>query len=109
MGIKTDSTPVEDPKDPDASLIVDLYKLVAPEADVDALKADFRRGGTGYGDFKKRLFEAIWLHFEPMRQRRSNLENNLDYVHEVLRKSADRARSIAQSTMDRVRLASGLR
>jgi tryptophanyl-tRNA synthetase len=109
MGIKTDSTPVEDPKDPDNSLIVDLYKLVAPEADVDALKADFRRGGTGYGDFKKRLFEAIWLHFEPMRQRRANLENNLDYVHEVLRKSADRARSIAQATMDRVRLASGLR
>jgi tryptophanyl-tRNA synthetase len=109
MGIKTDSTPVEDPKDPDASLIVDLFKLVAPEADVEALKADFRRGGTGYGDFKKRLFEAIWLHFEPMRQRRANLENNLDYVHEVLRKSADRARSIAQATMDRVRLASGLR
>lgn len=109
MGIKTDSTPVEDPKDPDNSLIVDLYKLVAPEADVDALKADFRRGGTGYGDFKKRLFEAIWLHFEPMRQRRANLENHLDYVHEVLRKSADRARSIAQATMDRVRLASGLR
>jgi hypothetical protein len=44
-----------------------------------------------------------------MRQRRANLENNLDYVHEVLRKSADRARSIAQATMDRVRLASGLR
>jgi tryptophanyl-tRNA synthetase len=109
MGIKTDSTPVEDPKDPDASLIVDLFKLVAPESDVEALKADFRRGGTGYGDFKKRLFEAIWLHFEPMRQRRANLENNLDYVHEVLRKSADRARSIAQATMDRVRLASGLR
>jgi len=109
MGIKTDSTPVEDPKDPDASLIVDLFKLVAPESDVEALKADFRRGGTGYGDFKKRLFEAIWLHFEPMRQRRANLENNLDYVHEVLRKSADRARSIAQATMDRVRIASGLR
>jgi tryptophanyl-tRNA synthetase len=109
MGIKTDSTPVEDPKDPDSSLIVDLYKLVGPEADVDTLKADFRKGGTGYGDFKKRLFEAIWLHFEPMRQRRANLENNLDYVHEVLRKSADRARSIAQATMDRVRLASGLR
>jgi tryptophanyl-tRNA synthetase len=109
MGIKTDSTPVEDPKDPDASLIVDLFKLVAPESDVEALKADFRRGGTGYGDFKKRLFESIWLHFEPMRQRRANLENNLDYVHEVLRKSADRARSIAQATMDRVRLASGLR
>jgi tryptophanyl-tRNA synthetase len=109
MGIKTDSTPVEDPKDPEGSLIVTIYKLVAGEDQVTALEADFRRGGTGYGDFKKRLFEAMWEHFAPMRARRAELEANLDHVHEVLRRGAEKARGIAQQTMDRVRKATGLR
>jgi tryptophanyl-tRNA synthetase len=109
MGIKTDSTPVEEPKDPDTSLIVTLYKLVAGAEAVTTMEADFRRGGTGYGDFKKRLFEATWEHFAPMRAKRAELERSLDYVHEVLRKGAEKARGIAQSTMDRVRRAVGLR
>jgi len=109
MGIKTDSTPVEEPKDPDASLIVTLYRLVAGADAVTAMEAGFRRGGTGYGDFKKRLFEAVWEHFAPMRARRAELEQNLDYVHEVLRRGAEKARGIAHQTMDRVRRAVGLR
>ena len=109
MGIRTDSTPVEEPKDPDNSLVMDLYRLVAGPDAVTAMADDFRRGGTGYGDFKKRLFEAIWEHFAPMRARRAELEANLDFVHDVLRRGATRARGIAQVTMDRVRVAAGLR
>jgi tryptophanyl-tRNA synthetase len=109
MGIKTDSTPVEDPKDPEGSLIVTLYKLVAGEEQVAAMEADFRRGGTGYGDFKKRLFEAMWAYFSPMRAKRAELGANLDHVHDVLRRGAEKARGIAQQTMDRVRKATGLR
>jgi tryptophanyl-tRNA synthetase len=73
------------------------------------MEEDFRRGGTGYGDFKKRLFEGIWEFFAPMRAKRSELVQNLDHVHEVLRKGAEKARGIAQNTMDRVRKATGLR
>lgn len=109
MGIKTDSTPVEDPKDPDTSLIVSLYKLVAGADKVSAMEDDFRRGGTGYGDFKKRLFEATWEYFAPMRTKRAELAANLDYVNGVLRTGAEKARGIAQQTMDRVRKATGLR
>ena len=109
MGIKTDSTPVEGAKDPDASLIVTFYKLLAGPDEVTALEADFRRGGTGYGDFKKRLFEAMWEHFAPMRARRAELEQNLDHVHDVLRRGAEKARGIASQVMDRVRHAVGLR
>jgi len=109
MGIKTDSTPVEDPKDPEASLIVTLYKLVAGTDQVTAMESDFRRGGIGYGDFKKRLFEATWEYFAPMRTKRAELAADLDFVHGVLRSGAEKARGIAQQTMDRVRKATGLR
>lgn len=109
MGIKTDSTPVEEPKDPDLSLIVTFYKLISSPEEVATMEADFRRGGTGYGDFKKRLFERLWEHFAPMRAKRAELEANLDGVQDLLRHGAEKARAIAQRTMDRVRKATGLR
>jgi tryptophanyl-tRNA synthetase len=109
MGIVTDSTPVEAPKDPDNSLIVTLYKLVASPGEVASMQDDFRRGGIGYGDLKKRLCERAWEFFAPMRTKRAELLRNMDFVHEVLRRGAERARGIAQQTMDRVRQATGLR
>jgi tryptophanyl-tRNA synthetase len=109
MGIVTDSTPVEAPKDPDNSLIVTLYRLVAAPEQVAGMQDDFRRGGSGYGEFKKRLFERTWEFFAPMRARRAELLQNPDYVHDVLRRGAEKARGIAQQTMDRVRKATGLR
>ena len=60
MSIPTDSTPMEAPKDPAGSTIVSLYRLFANEADVAQMEADFRAGGIGYDDFKKRLFGAVW-------------------------------------------------
>jgi tryptophanyl-tRNA synthetase len=109
MGIVTDSTPVEAPKDPASSSIVALYRLFAPEADVAQMEADFRAGGVGYGDFKKRLFGAIWEYFAPMRARRSELEADLGYVDGVLKAGAERAGALASQTMERVRKAIGLR
>ncbi len=109
MGIITDSTPVEEPKDPDTSLVFTLYKLVADDSAVSAMEEDFRRGGTGYGDFKKRLFESVWDYFAPMRARRAELTANPDHVHYILKSSAEKARTIAAQTMDRVRKAAGLR
>jgi tryptophanyl-tRNA synthetase len=109
MGIVTDSTPVEAPKDPTNSTILSLYRLFASEADVAKMEADFRAGGFGYGDFKKRLFEALWEHFRPMRERRAALAADQSYLDTVLRDGAECARSVAAKTMDRVRRAIGLR
>jgi tryptophanyl-tRNA synthetase len=109
MSIVTDSTPLEEPKPTEGSNILALYRLFAGPDDVRRMEDDFRAGGTGYGDFKKRLFEAIMDHFGPMRARRAELERNPDYVDEVLRKGAERAREVAGTTMDRVRVAVGLR
>jgi len=109
MQIQTDSTPVEEPKDPDNSLIMTLYKLVADPAAVAAMEHGFRAGGTGYGDFKKRLLEAIWTKFEVPRQRRAELVADPGYVDQVLRDGADKARIVARATLSRVREAMGLR
>ncbi len=109
MSIVTDSTPVEAPKDPAGSSIVALYRLFAGEADVAQMEADFRAGGFGYGDFKKRLFEALWEYFRPMRQRRAELAADPGAVGAVLQSGGERARALAVRTMERVRGAVGLR
>jgi len=109
MSIVTDSTPLEAPKDPAGSTILALYRLVASTGDAKQMEDDFCAGGVGYGDFKKRLFAAVWEYFAPMRVRREELLANPDYVDEVLREGAARARDVASQTMDRVRRAVGLK
>ncbi len=108
MSIVTDSTPVEAPKDPAKSAIVSLYKLFAAPEEVSAMEADFRAGGIGYGEFKKRLFEAIWQKFAPMRERRAELESDPGHVEKILAEGATKARDVASKTMARVRHAIGL-
>ncbi len=109
MGIKTDSTPVESPKDPAGSIILDFYRLFAGPGEVALMEDQFRAGGIGYGDFKKRLFGAMWDFFAPMRQRRAELEAEPGYVDAVLKDGAERACAVASATMKRVREGVGLR
>ena len=73
------------------------------------MKDRYRAGGYGYGHAKQALFEAMQDYFAPMRKRRAELVNNLDYVHETLRRGAERARAEAEITMDSIRRAVGLR
>ncbi|MEM0898162.1 MAG: tryptophan--tRNA ligase [Verrucomicrobiota bacterium] len=108
MRIVTDSTPVEEPKNPEGSYIIQLYKLFADASEVSALEEDFRAGGKGYGDFKQVLFERIRDHFAPMRERREKLAGDQNYVDGVLETGAKKARDIARRTLDRVRSAVGL-
>jgi tryptophanyl-tRNA synthetase len=109
MSIVTDSTPLEDPKDPDASTIVALYRLFATAEQVEQMKDEFRAGGMGYGHFKQRLFDAIWEFYAPMRQRREEILARPGYVDEVLAEGARRAREVAGPVVERVWKAVGLR
>jgi tryptophanyl-tRNA synthetase len=109
MSIVTDSTPVEAPKDPDKSTIVQLYSLFASKAEVENIRERFKKGGTGYGDFKKELFEKLWVYFAPMRKRREEIERDKSYIDNVLARGAKRANEIADQVMARVRKAVGLR
>lgn len=108
MGIKTDSTPVEDPKDPDKSVIYHLYQFFASDKENKALADQFKKGGLGYGDAKKMLLEKIMDYFEPYRKKRIELQKDLGYVGDVLKTGAEKARKIAQKTMTKVRAKTGL-
>ncbi len=108
MKITTDSTPVEAPKPTEDSTILALYKLFASPADYAAMVAGHEQGGTGYGDFKKRLADAYWDYFAPMRARREEILKDPGYVDEVLAAGALRAREEAAKVLDRIRRAVGL-
>jgi len=109
MSIVTDSVAVEAPKDPDTSTIFKLYSLVASKDEIADMREGFVKGGTGYGDFKKQLFEKLWEYFDPMRKRREEILKDKSYIDDVLARGAIRANEIANQVMDRVRKAVGLR
>lgn len=96
MGIVTDSTPVEAPKDPDT--IYKFYSYFATEDEKKTLLERYRAGGMGYGDAKKLLLEKIIETFKPFREERERLKNDLAYVKDVLKKGAVKAREVAAAT-----------
>jgi tryptophanyl-tRNA synthetase len=108
MSIVTDSTPVEAPKDPSRSTIFPLYSLVASKNEIAEMRERFQKGGTGYGDFKKQLFEKLWDYFAPMRKRREEILADKSYIDNVLAHGAKRANEVADVVMERVRAAVGL-
>ncbi|MBL7147029.1 MAG: tryptophan--tRNA ligase, partial [Phycisphaerae bacterium] len=63
----------------------------------------------GYGEAKKRLAELMLDYFKPFRQKRTELENNINYVKEVLASGAERAKAVAGETLEKARQAVGLR
>ena len=82
---------------------------MASDVDVKKMEEDFRSGGVGYGDFKKRLFAALWEFFAEPRARRAELAADLGYVDSILAEGAIRAGTIAEQVIRRVRTAVGLR
>ena len=108
MSIVTDSKPVEAPKDPERSTIFQLFSLFASKDEIAEMRQKFQKGGIGYGDFKKQLFEKLWEYFTPMRKRRQELLVEKMYVDEVLGSGARRANEVANDVMTRVRIAVGL-
>ncbi|MFP4013262.1 MAG: tryptophan--tRNA ligase [Chitinispirillaceae bacterium] len=103
MSIVTDPTPVEAPKDPEKSVIFAIYKLFASSEQSQQMEERFRAGGYGYGSAKKELFEVLWNYFLPFRERREELERNVDYIDQVRREGALKAREVAGATLGRVR------
>jgi tryptophanyl-tRNA synthetase len=109
MSIVTDSTPVKSPKDPARSTILQLYSLFASKEEIAGMREKFQKGGTGYGDFKKELFEKLWAYFAPMRKRREEILRDKSYIDSVLTRGAERANEVANKVMQRVRHAVGLK
>jgi tryptophanyl-tRNA synthetase len=107
MGIVTDSTPVEAPKDPDKDTVFALYSLFATDEERAALAARYRAGGMGYGEAKGMLLTKIDEHFGPFREKRKALAADPATVDDVLKRGAAKARAEARATMTLVREAAG--
>ena len=108
MSIVTDSTPLEEPKDPDSCIVYQLYKLLETPEKIAEMAANLRAGGYGYGHAKKELLEAFNRKFEPFRERRAELAEKPEMVKEILAAGAARARAEARKTLDAARHAVGL-
>ena len=108
MGIVTDSTPVEDPKDPDTCSLYKIWSLFAAAGEREEMAARFRKGGLGYGEVKKDLLKRILEHFGAAREARQELASRPAAVEEILRDGARRARERVEPLMADVRDAAGL-
>ncbi len=108
MRIVTDSTPVDQPKDPNKCILFSLYKLVANKKDIDYIKNLYLNGGLSYKDMKNWLFEAMSHYFFPFKKKKEELEKNKDYVYNVLKEGAQKAREIANETLKDVRKSVGI-
>lgn len=103
MGIVTDSTPLEAPKNPDADTVFTLYSLLAPPTDAQAMREKYLAGGYGYGHAKQALFGLLMDKFAPERGRFIRLIENPDELEAELRTGEEKARAVASKTIQRVR------
>lgn len=108
MRIVTDSTPVNEPKNPDTCSLFAIYSLFLTDEEIETLRARYLAPGLRYGDVKKELAQAIWDYFESHRDKRQKLMSNPDTIRDILNYGADKARVIAQETMAVVRDRVGL-
>jgi tryptophanyl-tRNA synthetase len=109
MRMKTDSRPMESPKDPDTDHLYQLYSLFVDEAKREEMAAMYRRGGFGYGEVKKGLADAADEYFAEARARRDQLAKHPERVQKVLADGASRARSKAGEVLQRAQQACGVK
>jgi tryptophanyl-tRNA synthetase len=108
MGIKTDSTPVDEPKPVEGNMLYDLYTLFLDEKGKAALKERFITPGLRYGDIKKELFEVIRDYFAPYKKERDRLVGDKQFVLETMQMGARKARQAASVYLERARSNVGL-
>ena len=103
MSIETDSTPLEDPKNPDSCNAFAIYKLLASESEIETMKANYLGGNYGYGHAKQALFDLIMEKFKNERSQYNYYMSNLTEVDELLRKGAQKASNVANGVLAKVR------
>jgi len=105
--IVTDSTSLEDPKDPTRCTVFQLFSLVSDKSEIDALAAKYRAGNFGWGDAKRTLFDALNERLAPMRVAYDTLLTDTDKLDAIFADGAMRARKIARPVLARICQASG--
>lgn len=105
--IVTDATPLEEPKDPNSSVVYKLYKLIASEGDAAEMVSALQTGGYGWGHAKKALLESIVDGFAPQRERFNHLMANRDEIDAALNIGAKKARKVALEVLKKTRTKAG--
>lgn len=103
MKIQTDSTPMEDPKDPDTCNLFALYKLIASEDQIAKMRANYEGGNYGYGHAKQAYYELLIEKYAVERERYNHYINNLDEIDKALAIGAEKAKKIATKVLKRTR------
>lgn len=103
MGIKTDSTPLEEPKNPDTDTIFALYKILASDTQIATMRSNYEGGNYGYGHAKQALYELILEKFATIRERYHHYMNNQHEIDEALKLGAEKATLTANEVLQRVR------
>ena len=103
MSIKTDSLALEEPKNPDTDNVFGLYKLLASEAQIAEMRANYEGGNYGYGHAKQALYELIIEQFSPIRDRYNHYMENKNEIDEALKVGAEKASVVANDVLKRVR------
>src|SRR5690554_2074584 len=103
MNIETDSTPLEEPKNPDTCKDFALYNLLGSEEQVARMRQNYLAGHYGYGHAKQALFELITEKFKTERGKYNHYMNNPQEVEDILLKGAQKASEVAGGVLKRVR------
>jgi len=103
MGIVSDSTPMEDPKDPETDNTFALYKILASEDQIAEMRAHYEGGNYGYGHAKQALFELILERFGDAREKFDYYMNNHNEIDSALALGAEKAKLVADGVLERVR------
>lgn len=103
MSIQTDSTPMEDPKDPDSDNVFNIYKLIASPEEVRAMRDNYTAGGYGYGHAKQALFELLITKYKEPREKYNYYMSHPEKIEEALQQGAEKARVTALEVLKRVR------
>ncbi|MDJ1503902.1 tryptophan--tRNA ligase [Xanthocytophaga agilis] len=101
--IKTDSTPLEEPKNPDTDIVFKLYSLIASSEQTEALRQKYLAGNFGYGHAKQELHAVMLSVFEEPRRKFAYYMENLLELEKELQKGEEKAKEIAVHTLDKVR------
>jgi tryptophanyl-tRNA synthetase len=109
MAIQTDSTPVEEPKDPDACNLYNIFKLFAPADRLAEVRKLYVEGGAAYGYIKMELVDLIGDYFKEAREKRAELLQDTESLKKILAKGAQKAREKAAPTLELVRQRVGLK
>ncbi|WP_395046599.1 tryptophan--tRNA ligase [Flavobacterium sp.] len=109
MSIETDSTPLEEPKNPETCKIFALYKLLASEVQIAQMIENYKNTNRdyGYGHAKQALFELITEKFSTEREKYNYYMNNLPELEEILKVGAQKAANVANGVLQRVRVKLG--